>query len=82
MEASDNHPTVPQLAVTTVYVTVIRDVTPPRFTNLPQSIDVDENSAVGRCVDIVVMDFFFNKLFLVNLKVISGQHNSAQLCPN
>ncbi|WAQ96419.1 CELR3-like protein [Mya arenaria] len=50
VRATDNHPTVPQVAMTTVYVTVLRDIAAPRFTNLPTSINVDENRDVGSVV--------------------------------
>ena len=50
VRATDNQPTNPQQTTATVYVTVLRDLSPPRFTNLPFSIDLEENTNIDRYV--------------------------------
>lgn len=53
VRATDNQPNNPQTTTATVYVTVLRDLAPPRFTNLPFSIDLDENTAIDRYASLL-----------------------------
>ncbi|KAJ8318063.1 hypothetical protein KUTeg_003154 [Tegillarca granosa] len=48
--ASDNVSPSPKIASATVFVNVLRDLASPRFTNLPDRVNVFENQAVNRSI--------------------------------
>ncbi|KAH3873275.1 hypothetical protein DPMN_036506 [Dreissena polymorpha] len=47
VRATDNRIPTAQSTTATVIVTVLRDLAPPRFTNLPFTIDLNEKTVIN-----------------------------------
>ncbi|WAQ95445.1 FAT4-like protein [Mya arenaria] len=71
VRATDNRLENTKFGTATVYVTVLRDLSPPRFTNLPFSIDINEQTTIDTIVYALVGQFPVQSFF--DLDTATGQ---------